>query len=303
MRVVVLGLGIQGKKRTSIAGSDVVATVDPVQQGAQYKTIEEVPLDLYDGALVCTPDAPKLPILRHLVENKKHILVEKPLMGGDAGQLAELEGMARRQGVVCYTAYNHRFEPQIVALKQALDSAVLGKVYSARFFYGNGTARDVRNSAWRDQGFGVLPDLGSHLLDLTLFLFGPVEGLCRPWRADRFENRSYDRFSFGLQGNFPIDYETSLISWRNTFSIDVHGELGSAHLEGLCKWGPSTLIIRRRIFPSGRPTEETSIMTRPDPTWAAEYDHFKALARSPITNIPNDIWIECKFRELMAATI
>ena len=40
------------------------------------------------------------------------------------------------------------------------------------FFYGNGTARDVRNSPWRDQGFGVLPDLGSHLLDMVLFLFG-----------------------------------------------------------------------------------------------------------------------------------
>ena len=32
-------------------------------------------------------------------------------------------------------------------------------------FYGNGTARLVRDSAWRDQGAGVLPDLGSHLLD------------------------------------------------------------------------------------------------------------------------------------------
>ena len=47
-----------------------------------------------------------------------------------------------------------------------------GKVYFARFFYGNGTALEVKHSEWRDRGLGVLPDLGSHLLDMTLFLFG-----------------------------------------------------------------------------------------------------------------------------------
>ena len=76
----------------------------------------------------------------------------------------------------------------------------LGRDLHGPFFYGNGTARDVRNSLWRDQGCGVLPDLGSHLLDTILYWFGPIEGACRPWRADRFENRSYDRVAFGFHG-------------------------------------------------------------------------------------------------------
>ena len=41
-------------------------------------------------------------------------------------------------------------------------------------FYGNGTARLVRESAWRDAGAGVLPDLGSHLLDTARFWFGDL---------------------------------------------------------------------------------------------------------------------------------
>ena len=69
MKVVVVGLGIQGKKRLAIAGSDAVATVDPVQSQAQYKAIESVPLENYDAALVCTPDGAKLPILRYLLSN------------------------------------------------------------------------------------------------------------------------------------------------------------------------------------------------------------------------------------------
>ena len=75
MRVIVVGLGIQGRKRETIAGSEVVATVDPTKEGARYRSIEEVPLNDYDAALVCTPDEPKYKILRYLLSNKKHVMV------------------------------------------------------------------------------------------------------------------------------------------------------------------------------------------------------------------------------------
>lgn len=303
MRVIVVGLGIQGKKRLAIAGSDAVATVDPVHPEARYKSIEDVPRDDYDGALVCTPDAAKIPILRYLLESGKHVLVEKPLLGDGPKDLLELDGLAKSRLATCYTAYNHRFEPHIVNLKTVLDSGRLGKLYSARFFYGNGTARDVRNSAWKDRGFGVLPDLGSHLLDMVLFLFGEVEGCCRPWRADRFENRAFDRFVFGFHGPLPIDCEMTMLSWRNTFRAEVYGELGSAHIDCLCKWGPSTLTVRRRVLPSGRPDEEASTLVCADPTWAIEYEHFKSLCQSPCTNIRNDMWIQSRLQDLMAASL
>jgi len=301
LRVIVIGLGIQGKKRLANAGSEAVATVDTVQAQAQYRTVEEVPLDQYDAALVCTPDAAKLPILRYLLSHGKHVMVEKPLLGDRPEDLPELDALARERNAVCYTAYNHRFEPHIANLKQVLDSGRIGKVYNARFFYGNGTARDARNSPWRDKGFGVLPDLGSHLLDTVLFLFGPVDGPCRTWRSDRFENRAYDRFLFGFHGPLPVDCEMTMLSWRNTFHADVYGELGSAHIYCLCKWGPSTLTVRRRILPSGRPDEEASTLVCPDPTWAIEYEHFKSLCKAPSSNLQNDIWIQSRLQELTAA--
>jgi predicted dehydrogenase len=302
LRIVVAGLGIQGEKRLRIAGPDAVATIDPVNPKAQYKSIENVPEDSYDAALVCTPDAPKISILRYLLERGKHVLVEKPLLGDRPEDLAELDALAKRSGAACYTAYNHRFEPHFVNLKAVLDSGQIGKVHSARFFYGNGTARDVRNSPWRDQGFGILPDLGSHLLDTILFLFGSIDGDCRPWRTDRFENQAFDRYMFGFHGSLPIDCEMTMLSWRNTFHADVYGELGSAHIYCLCKWGPSTLTVRRRVLPSGRPDEDARTLVCADPTWALEYAHFKALCESPKTNIKNDIWIQSKLEELMSAT-
>jgi scyllo-inositol 2-dehydrogenase (NADP+) len=299
MRLVVVGLGVQGRKRLAIAGNDVVATVDPVAEGATYRRMQEVPPGAFDAALVCTPDGEKLPLLRHLLGLGKHVLVEKPLVTANPEELVELRALSLAKGAVCYTAYNHRFEPHIVRLKQTLESGLLGPVYLAKFFYGNGTARDVRNSAWKDQGLGVLPDLGSHLLDWTLFLFGKPAGDAEVWRDCRFENKASDHVQFGFRGNKPeLDFEVSLVSWRNTFRCDVWGAQGSAHIDGLCKWGPSTFTVRKRTLPSGRPTEETETLNSPDPTWKAEYEHFLALCRAPATNIENDIWMNGIFNAL-----
>ena len=305
LRVVIVGLGIQGKKRLAMAGADVAATVDPLVDTAQYRALEEVPLHDYDAALVCTPDQAKLELMRYLLGNGKHALVEKPLMGNGVEDLMQLEELARENGAVSYTAYNHRFEPHFIRLKQTLEAGTLGRIYSVRMFYGNGTARDVRNSVWRDQGCGVLPDLGSHLLDTILYWFGPIRGDCRAWRADRFENRSYDRFIFGFHGPLSVDCEMSLLSWRNTFSADIVGEQGSAHISCLCKWGPSTFTLRGRVLPSGRPDEQSDTLICADPTWAAEYRHFKQLCQAPndgqTGNLGNDIWIQGKLQELSAA--
>jgi predicted dehydrogenase len=292
MRVLVAGLGIQGRKRIAIAGDDVVATVDPVALGARYAALEQVPLGDYDAALVCTPDGAKHELLRYLLAHGKHVLVEKPMPGTPA-QIRELEALARSRGVACYTAYNHRFEPHIARLRQVLLAGTLGRVYLARTFYGNGTAADVRRSEWRDRGLGVLPDLGSHLLDTALFLFGPepVEAPLELWAFDRFENRSCDHVLFGARGAPALQMEATLLSWRNTFHLDLYGELGSAHINCLCKWGPSSLTVRIRVLPSGKPTEEVHTLESPDPTWALEYEHFKSLCKTGGTNLGNDVII------------
>jgi predicted dehydrogenase len=288
MRVIVAGMGVQGKKRVAVAGDDVVAAVDPVPGAARYADVSQVPLGEYDAALVCTPDSAKPELLRYLLGHGKHVMVEKPMPGG--AQIGALEALARSRGVACYTAYNHRFEPHIARLKQVLEAGTLGRIYLARFFYGNGTATDVRRSEWRDRGLGVLPDLGSHLLDMALFLFGagPLEVPHEDWGFDRFENRSCDHVLFGARGTPVLQMEATLLSWRNTFQLDLFGEHGSAHIDCLCKWGPSSLAIRKRVLPSGRPSEEVHTLVSPDPTWALEYEHFKSLCATGGTNLTND---------------
>ena len=298
MKAIIVGLGNQGAKRLKVAGDEVVATVDPVGSESQYKTIEQVPLDSFDTGLVCTPEQEKLGILTYLFKHGKHVMVEKPLLMGGDDILRELGASARSTGAAFYTAYNHRFEPHLVRLKEILESGKLGGIYAARMFYGNGTARDVRDSGWRDQELGVLTDLGCHLLDLTLFLFGDVAGSFQVRSANRFETRAFDHVVIGTMGRPALELEMTYLSWRNTFTVDIFGEKGSAHVNGLCKWGPSTLTVRERVLPSGVPHETVETVAGPDPTWPEEYRYFKQLCQTGGSNYQDGQWISAMINDL-----
>jgi len=293
MRVVIVGYGVQGKKRLRVAGADGAGVVDPIAPEAQWREIHEVPLDSYDAAVVCTPDEPKVAILRHLLAHGKHVLVEKPLHASTERELDELEALARGTGAVCRTAYNHRFEPHYVRMRDLIQSGALGKIYRCRMFYGNGTARLVRDSAWRDQAAGVLPDLGSHLLDTARFWFGDIGENFRLVSVDRFENRAPDHVVIDSQHATPkLEFEMTLLSWRNHFTCDVLAENGTAHIESLCKWGPTTFTHRTRVLPSGRPPEASVTLVQDDPTWALEYEDFKRLiAEAAPADLSNDRWL------------
>lgn len=294
MRVIVAGLGVQGRKRRRFAGDDYVASVDPANQEADYRALSDVPVNSYEAVLACIPDEPKLELVRYCIENGKHVLVEKPLWTPRDEDIQQLERDARSRNVVVYTAYNHRFEPHFVRMRDLIASGELGTIYSCRMFYGNGTARLVRDSAWRDQGAGVIPDLGSHLIDTCRFWFGDIATDVKLTSVSRFENRAPDHAIFASDSKRPrIELEMTLCMWRNHFTCDILAEHGTAHIESLCKWGPTTFRHRRRVLPSGHPPEFAVTLTQEDPTWALEYAYFKKLcADRTATNLSNDFILQ-----------
>lgn len=305
MRVIVVGLGVQGRKRREHAGADFVACVDPYNEEAEYRTLADVPLDAYDAALLCIPDAPKVEMIGWLMDRGKHVLVEKPLFAAESAAIEDLAARGRKTGATCYTAYNHRFEPHFMAMRDVVASGKLGKVYRCRMFYGNGTARLVRNSAWRDKGAGVLPDLGSHLLDTIRFWFGDIGGRYELSSVSCFENQAPDHVVLANEtSTIKIELEMTLLMWRNHFTCDVLAEGGSAHISSLCKWGPSSFTTRTRMLPSGRPPEETVTLVQDDPTWAVEYAHFKRLVESgEAADLSRDVWLNDELGRLSADAI
>jgi predicted dehydrogenase len=299
MKTIVIGLGIQGKKRQKFLKENCVGSVDTISSLAKYSSIKKVPLDLYDAAFVCTPDAYKKEILNYLIKNKKHILVEKPLLSKRSEDLLLLKTLSEEQNVTIYTAYNHRFEVHFNRMKALLDSKILGKIYYCKMFYGNGTAKDIKNSPWRDKHFGVIVDLGSHLLDALLYWFGNLPDDFSVVGCHNFENKTCDHINIHSEKIFPIDLEMSYVSWKNHFSCDIYAEKGSVHIESLCKWGASKFILRKRILPSGAPLEEIFTLSQPDTTWKEEQDYFYKLCKESKSNISNDIKINNVLQKLI----
>ena len=286
MRIVIVGMGVQGQKRKKIIGKDFKYSVDKFK-AANFKSICEVPLNKYDAVIICVPDNEKLSIVYYCIKNQKHVLVEKPFLFSNSKMLNSLEKLARKKKVICYTAYNHRFEPIVIKMKNLIKSKKLGKIYKCRIFYGNGTSRLVKKSKWRDKGMGVLTDIGSHLLDICLYWFGGKINFLKILELNRFENRAPDHSIISLEINkIKIELEMTLFMWRNTFSCDVIGSRGSGHLNSLCKWGQNTFNYRKRKFPSGQPYEKTIVINKGDPTWKAEHLFFKKLIK---TNTKTDL--------------
>jgi scyllo-inositol 2-dehydrogenase (NADP+) len=291
MKTIVVGLGVQGNKRRSCCGEDYEFSVDPHNPDAEFASLEEIDFDSFESVMLCVPDELKTKYVDIFISEGKNILIEKPFTLS-AEKSRELLTVATSKGLTIYVAYNHRFEPNIISTRNLIRLGEIGKIYKINLFYGNGTAELVRKSDWRDQGLGVISDLGSHLLDLVDYLVGLQNYTLEIISANKFENNSYDNAVLKLVGNPEIILEVSLLSWRNSFRAEIVGEGGSIHLDSLCKWGPSHLTKRKRVRPSGKPKEEITTVITSDPTWGAEYSHFKSLVKSKnVGNLGNNLRI------------
>lgn len=300
MKVLVVGLGVQGRKRSELLGAKFIGSVDPQSKDATYLDISDAPIDSFDTVFLCVPDDQKIKLIEYCILNKKHVLVEKPLITKDPSELTTLQTKANLAGVLVYTAYNHRFEPHFRAMKKILDSQELGKIFSVRMFYGNGTSQLVKASPWRDQGMGVVSDLVPHLLDTLAFWLGVNKLNDLYIRCHNFETIAPDHavVHASLSG-VAIKLEMSLCMWRNSFFCDIIGDKGSAHISSLCKWGPSVLTVRKRVLPSGKPSEELQELEMPDPTWELEHEYFfTQIQNRARTNFATDIWIAEMLREM-----
>ena len=297
MRYLLVGLGNIGQKRRAILGDRCVATVDPFNTAADYASPSECSSDAYDAAILAVPNQSKLDLLEDMLALGKHVLVEKPLLFPDDASADRLSRLAAERKAVWYTAYNHRFEPLIAAAASQLQAGAIGRLYHGRMFYGNGTVAHVAGS-WRDAGLGVIEDLGCHLLDLAAFLAG-AQGADFHVRAASGHEATAPDHALLVSDDGQLSLEMTYLSWKNTFAVDLYGEDGSLHLAGLCKWGPSELVVRTRVRPSGVPSETRQAVEGPDVTWEREIEHFERLAQQGLSSDANDRWISSVVRGVM----
>lgn len=126
-----------------------------------------------DLIVICSPNALHFEHAKLALENNKHVIVEKPfvLKLSEGYELIEL---AKRKNRILSVFQNRRWDGDFQTVKEIVDSGVLGQIseFEAHFDRFRPTI-DTLN--WRTQkvpGSGVLFDLGPHLIDQALNLFG-----------------------------------------------------------------------------------------------------------------------------------
>ena len=288
MKAIVVGMGVQGKKRKKFLKKDFIYSVDK-RKTSDFKSLQDVPINTYDSVFLCTPDNTKLKLIKYCLKFKKNVLVEKPLLT-TASELNKIEKLFKRKKIFLYTAYNHRFEPSIKKAKEILQKGTIGKIYNAKIFYGNGTSKLVKKSEWRDKKGGIITDLGSHLFDICNFIFNKPLKKIKLVKSSRFENKSPDHAIINLFiKKIFVNLEMTYTMWKNSFYLDVIGSKGSIHINSLCKWSNSHLILRKRKLPSGKPQEQIFNYKKGDPTWFLENIYFKNKVKTKSsTNLKND---------------
>jgi predicted dehydrogenase len=140
-----------------------------------YNTVEALLTDPeIDAVYIATPPHLHCPQTLQAAAAGKNVLVEKPM----ALTIAECEQMiaaCAAAGVSLHVAYYRRYWPKFQAIKAALESGALGTVLGARLQL----CTQGSTSGWRVDpllsGGGHLVDVGSHRLDMLLYLLGDVD--------------------------------------------------------------------------------------------------------------------------------
>jgi predicted dehydrogenase len=142
----------------------------------------------FDLVVLATVPGSHSPLALEAIDAGLSLVVEKPLAvsAGDAENLIE---RAAVRGVSLVPFHNRRWDSDQLTLRRLLDQGLLGQVqrYESRF---ERWRPEPNPQAWREafpaaQGGGVLLDLGVHLVDQALALFGPVSNVYGEVRARR----------------------------------------------------------------------------------------------------------------------
>jgi predicted dehydrogenase len=146
-------------------------------------------VDLVD---ISTPNNLHHPIAVAAAKAGKHVLCEKPLALNVAEAQAMVEAV-EAAGVVNTVCHNYRRVPAVALAKQMIDAGELGELYHFRGVYLQDWIADPGFAlVWRLQkdvaGSGAHGDLNAHLIDLALWLVGPiaeVTGMMKTFVAER----------------------------------------------------------------------------------------------------------------------
>lgn len=195
IRTALLGFGLAGSvfhapplESLEAFSLDVIVTSDPQRQAEAKRAHPQAAVltrtewaapgshDNIDLVVVGTPPATHVPLATAAVEAGCAVVVDKPFALSSAEGDA-LIALAKERGTLLGSYQNRRWDGEFLTLQKLLADGALGEVH--RFESRIERHQPVITKEWKAKataadGGGLLFDLGTHLIDQALLLFGPV---------------------------------------------------------------------------------------------------------------------------------
>jgi predicted dehydrogenase len=299
LSVGIVGCGLMGRRRAAALGTDrvvAVCDVDPARADVLASETGARPVPDLDAVLEHRPDVVVVATTHDALADAAcralsagaHALVEKPA-GRTVAEVDRVAAAAAAAGRRVKVGFNHRFHPGIARAIGEVRDGRHGEPMYLRARYGHG-GRPGYDREWRAvpevAGGGELLDQGMHLLDLSHWLLGPLplhSALLRTsyWDMPVEDNAVVTLAEPGGSGPFAT-FHVSWSEWKNEFALEVytrHTKLAVGGLAG--SYGAQTLRIWRMRPEMGPPELEEIAYPAGDPSWAAEWAHFRAALADP----------------------
>ena len=245
--------------------------------------------------VISTPNETHFVLAKHALEAGKHIVIDKPFAATSA-EARELGQLAKSKGLLAIPFHNRRWDGDFQTVRKLLQEGAIGRLVTFESHFDR-FRPTPKTGAWREavgHGNGILLDLGSHLGDQALVLFGLPTAVWGDVRSERDGSAVDDAFDLRL-------YYPQLTVWLRSTSLSplpairflVEGTRGSYRKDSL---DPQEDALRAgdlfKTRPWGRdPEDRWGAITTLDasehtkvPTLAGDYRHFYANVRDTLRN-------------------
>jgi scyllo-inositol 2-dehydrogenase (NADP+) len=194
------------------------------------KSIEEVLADAtIDLISICSPNETHYAYTKLALQAGKHVLVEKPFTA-TSKEAEELISLAKTQHKVLTVFQNRRWDSDFLTVKKLIEENRLGEILNFEIHF-NRFKPDLNPKKWKETNSassGVLYDLGAHIIDQTIVLFGIPKNVWGQTFTQREHSTIDDAFDIQLDyGNLKVTLRSSLMVREDSPRYIIHGSKGS----------------------------------------------------------------------------
>lgn len=187
-----------------------------------------------DLVIIATPNVEHHRLAMTAMSKGKHVVVEKPFTV-DSAEALELAETSEKLGLCLSVYQNRRWDGDYKTVCELVKSAKLGRLVQFESHFDR-FRPEFKENAWREKplpGSGILFDLGSHLIDQALHLFGRPQSVYADVSAERLGEVD-DAFSLTLYyENLKVLLKASCLIKEETPRFALYGTEGAFVIYGL----------------------------------------------------------------------